>query len=76
MSFHYGLQWCSRPECACGKPGRPCHEWMGYLKKWRGIYQGKFDRKDCETWPFRYCPCCGFEKSDHKSLIHNGKKPR
>lgn len=71
MTYHYGLQWCSIPGCPCGIPGKVCPEWMGYDKM-----HGRYDRKDPETWPFRWCPCCGWEKKDHVSLIHNGKKPR
>jgi len=71
VSYHYGLQWCTIPGCPCGIPGRPCAQWEGYEKK-----HGRFDRKDIETWMFRYCGCCGFERQDHKSVIHNGRKPR
>lgn len=70
MSYHYGLQWCSTPGCPCGVPGKPCFSWEGYDKR-----HGRFNVKDKETWPFRYCLACGWEKSDHKPLIHKGRKP-
>lgn len=70
MTYHYGLQWCSIPGCPCGKPGKPCSQWEGYSK----LY-GRYNVKDRETWPFRWCPCCGWEKKDHKPLIHKGGKP-
>ncbi|HSU47466.1 MAG TPA: hypothetical protein VLJ40_11175 [Arthrobacter sp.] len=76
MTYHYGLQWCSIPDCSCGKPGRVCAEWMGYQKVWDGVYQGPYNSKDKESWPLRWCPCCGWEKKDHKPLIHKGGKPR
>ena len=72
MSYHYGLQWCSIPGCSCGIPRGVCgSHFEGYDKKY-----GRFDRNDMETWPFRYCPCCGYEREDHKPLIHKGRKPR
>ena len=68
--------WCSNKQCPCARPGRPCHNFEGF-EKWRGRkYQGKFDRKESETWPFRYCIACSWERKDHKPMIHNGRKPR
>ena len=63
--------WCSRRECPCWTASkRACSEWMGYDKG-----NGPYRRKDSESWPVRYCPCCGWEKKDHKPLIHKGGKP-
>jgi hypothetical protein len=70
VSYHYGITWCSNPACSCGRPGKPCHEWMGYYPRW-----GRYDPKDKDTMPFRWCPRCGWERSDHKPLIHKGRKP-
>ena len=70
MSYHYGKTWCSNPACVCGIPGRPCSRWEGFDKR-----HGRYDPDDKETWPFRYCLYCGWERSDHKPLIHKGGKP-
>lgn len=74
---HNQRSWCSRRECPCwtNPVARACSEWMGYATSWRGAYQGRYVKNDMETWPFKFCPCCGFEKKDHKPLIHNGRKP-
>jgi hypothetical protein len=72
MSYHYGLKWCSLPDCKCGEPLTPCHLFEGAGKRSLRF----FDRKDKETWHFRYCAVCGNERADHKPLIHNGRKPR
>ena len=74
---HNPRGWCSNRECPCWRPSkRACSEWMGYAKTWRGVYQGPYKKNDIESWPFKYCPRCGWEKKDHKAVIHNGKKPR
>jgi len=70
MTYHYGMQWCTIPDCPCGMPGKPCTRWEGYAKG-----HGRYDPTDKETWPFRWCLSCGWEKSDHRQLIHNGRKP-
>jgi hypothetical protein len=67
MTYHYGQSWCSNRNCPCAVPWKPCSRWMG----WRGTY----NRKDKDSWPARWCPRCGWEKSDHKPLIHKGGKP-
>ena len=51
---------------------------MGYDKRPHhklGI-RAVYDKNDPETWGFRYCACCGFERADHKSLIHKGRKAK
>lgn len=64
--------WCSRQTCPCWtvKVKRACPEWMGYSKG-----NGPYRANDIETWPVRYCPLCGWERADHRPLIHNGRKP-
>ena len=71
VTYHYGLQWCSRPGCPCGRAGKPCSSWEGWPKRFRRYY----NQKDKDTWPNRWGPCCGWEKSDHRSLIHKGGRP-
>ena len=72
MTYHYGLSWCSNPKCLCAVPGKPCHRFMGMdNKQWRRYY----NQADKDTWPARWCPRCGWERSDHKPLIHKGGKP-
>lgn len=65
---HNQCGWCSNRECPCWtKPNtKPCHEWFGY--------PGTYRKDDKETWPAKFCLFCGFERKDHKSLIHNGGK--
>jgi len=71
--------WCSHRECPCWthKVSRACSEFMGYDKRLcrkqgdRAVY----DKNDMETWGFRYCDRCGWERADHKPLIHKGGKP-
>jgi hypothetical protein len=75
VSYHYDQQWCSRRDCPCGIPGNPCSNWEGFDKRHKGVYQGRYVKGDKETWPFRYCLHCGWEKQDHKPLIHKGGKP-
>ena len=70
MSFQPG-PWCSNKQCPCARPKGVCFNFEGFDKKY-----GKFDQDDKETWPFRYCICCGYERKDHKTVIHNGRKPR
>jgi hypothetical protein len=69
--------WCSRRECPCWRQSKSaCSQWEGYSASWRGTYQGHYVKSDMETWPFKFCPCCGLEKKDHRPLIHKGGKPR
>ena len=67
---------CGNRDCVCfAVPNPPCESWLGLDKNEGRKHGERYIREDIDTWPYRFCIICGWERKDHKQLIHNGRKP-